>query len=245
MSSSESEDNYDNPEKTEDLDDGERTAIRSELSSLSFEELQKLKERIGAKVYKEAIFGKKDGKIESVKPKVFKRENKNRPREMSAKKPVSMMIDVPKLRKKEIRDPRFDPLCGEFNKKQFADDYNFLTEMRMNDIKATRAELRQTTDPEKALKLRRLLQRLNEQHKASRMKKTERMEMEKQKKQAEKEVREGKQPYYKNKSEKRVEALVSQFEELRKEGATRVQRHIKRRQQKVKRRSHKAPTGVS
>lgn len=94
---------------------------------------------------------------------------------------------------------RFDPLCGEYNKKQFTEDYSFLTEMRMKDINATRAELRQTTDPEKALKLRRLLQRLNEQHKASRMKKNEKLAMEQEKKQVAEAVKEGNQPYFKNK----------------------------------------------
>lgn len=81
-----------------------QTAIRAELSSLSFEELQKLKERIGAKVYKEALFGKKNATDN--KPKVFKRENKNRPREVSSKKPVPFLLEAPVVKKKEIRDPR-------------------------------------------------------------------------------------------------------------------------------------------
>lgn len=76
------------------------------MSNLTFEELQKLKEKIGAKVYKEAIFGANKTKDE--KPRVFKRENKNRPREMSSKKPVSMIrSDVVSVKKKkELRDPR-------------------------------------------------------------------------------------------------------------------------------------------
>lgn len=82
-----------------------QTAIRSQLSTLSFEELQKLKERIGAKVYKEALFGKTE-KPKDNAPKVFKRENKNRPREMSSKKPVPVLQRVPVAKKKEARDPR-------------------------------------------------------------------------------------------------------------------------------------------
>lgn len=79
-------------------------AIRSQLSILSFEELQKLKEKVGAKVYKEALFGTKEKKNER---KVFKRQNKNRPREMSAKKPVPMVTKLPTIEKKnEVRDPR-------------------------------------------------------------------------------------------------------------------------------------------
>ncbi|KAH9630758.1 hypothetical protein HF086_000986 [Spodoptera exigua] len=206
-SSDESDQNYSAEEQDE-----ERTEIRSQLSTLSFEELQKLKEKIGAKVYKEALFGKKK---ESDAPKIFKRENKNRPREMSSKKPVRMLQAIPTVKKKEIRDPRFDPLCGEFDKKQFAEDYNFLSDIRIKDIKAIRAELKETTDPERQMKLRRLLQRLNDQHKHTK------------------------------RTEQRVEALVKQYEELKKEGSGRIQRHLKRRQQKVKKRSFKAPTGVS
>ncbi|XP_026734250.1 ribosomal RNA processing protein 36 homolog [Trichoplusia ni] len=224
-------------------DDGERTEIRSQLSSLSFEELQKLKEKIGAKVYKEAIFGKNE--TERAPAKVFKRENKNRPREMSSKKPVPLLQGVPTVKKKEIRDPRFDPLCGEFDKKQFSENYNFLSDIRMKDIKAIRAELKETTDPDRQLQLRRLLQRLNDQHKASKKHKIDSEKLDKNKEALKQEFKEGRQAHFKNKSELRVEALVKQYEELKKEGAGRIQRHLKRRQQKVKKRSHKAPTGVS
>lgn len=82
-----------------------QTAIRAELSNLSFEELQKLKEKVGAKVYKEAIFGVKE-KVHD-KLKVYKRENKNRPREVSSKKPVRMLRNEETVKRKEFRDPRF------------------------------------------------------------------------------------------------------------------------------------------
>ncbi|KOB66788.1 Ribosomal RNA processing protein 36-like protein, partial [Operophtera brumata] len=151
MSSSEDSDNS----IAEEEHDDERQAIRSQLSTLSFEELQKLKEKVGAKVYKEALFGttKKNER------KVFKRENKNRPREMTAKKQVPMVVKLPSLK--------------------------------------------ETTDPDKQIKLRRLMQRLNDQHKEGR----------------------------------------KQYEELKKEGTGRVQRHLKRRQQKIKKKSFRAPSG--
>ncbi|KAL4720130.1 hypothetical protein ACJJTC_016201 [Scirpophaga incertulas] len=223
--------------------DSERTSIRNELSSLSFEELQKLKQRIGAKVYKEALFGIKSKNAEN-KPKVFKRENKNRPREMSSKKPVSCLLDAPKVKKKEIRDPRFDPLCGEFDKKEFAQNYNFLSELHVKDIKTIRAELKETTDPERQIKLRRLLQRLNDKLKSQKKQKVQREVNDNIKKQQKQDIAEGKHPHFKNKSEMRVEALVQQYEALKNEGSGRIQRHLKRRQQKLKKRSHKAPTGV-
>ena len=50
----------------------------------------------------------------------MKRENKNRPRQMSSKKTVKRFRDVVGLtteKKVERRDPRFDNMCGEFNEK--------------------------------------------------------------------------------------------------------------------------------
>ena len=50
----------------------------------------------------------------------MKRENKNRPREMSSKKTVKRLRDVVGLStdiKAEKRDPRFDNMCGEFDEK--------------------------------------------------------------------------------------------------------------------------------
>lgn len=55
-------------------------------------------------MYKEALFGTKEKKNEK---RVFKRENKNRPREMSAKKPVPMVPKLSSTKSKEIRDPRY------------------------------------------------------------------------------------------------------------------------------------------
>lgn len=94
---------------------------------------------------------------------------------------------------------RFDPLCGEFDKKQFAENYNFLSDIRIQDIRAIRAELKETTDPDRILKLKRLLQRLNEQHKAGRKARVEQQNIDKQKEEVEKVFKQGKQPYFKNK----------------------------------------------
>ena len=50
----------------------------------------------------------------------LKRDNKNRPREESSKKPVKRFRDVVGLTselKSEKRDPRFDSMCGEFDEK--------------------------------------------------------------------------------------------------------------------------------
>ena len=58
----------------ENTEDEEYAAMKKELSEMSFEDLQKLKEKLGVKVFNSAMYGSKNqgGK------KVFKRENKNR-----------------------------------------------------------------------------------------------------------------------------------------------------------------------
>jgi len=54
---------------------------------------------------------------------VFKRENKNRPREVSSKVKVGRLRDVVGFKLGEAkkaeqkRDPRFDSLCGTFDEK--------------------------------------------------------------------------------------------------------------------------------
>lgn len=60
--------------------------IRADLKSMTFSELLKLKEELGSKTYNEALFGNvstKKRKNESKANLAFKRENKNRPREIS------------------------------------------------------------------------------------------------------------------------------------------------------------------
>ncbi|CAF4798416.1 unnamed protein product [Pieris macdunnoughi] len=232
--------NSDN-EQLSDIDDDERTAIKEELSTMSFEDLQKLKEKVGAKVYKEVVFGTSNVEL---KPKVFKRENKNRPREVSSKRPVKMHLDIGSVKKIEARDPRFDPLCGTFDKKQFSQDYGFLSDMQVSDMKAIKAELKLTTDPEKQIQLKRLLQRLKDKIRTNKNDRKEKERRSKEAQQVEEQFKQGQQPHFKKKSEMRVESLVKQYEELKKEGSSRIQRHLKRRQQKIKKKSFKTPIGV-
>lgn len=69
----------------------------------------------------------------------------------------------------------------------------------MKDIKTIRAELKETTDPDRQLQLRRLLQRLNDQHKASKKSKIDDEKIVKTKEAFKQEFKEGRQPHFKNK----------------------------------------------
>jgi len=105
--------NFDHHQSTSRDEEAEKLAIRQELSSLSFEELQKLKEKIGSKKFNETVIGAKRKEVDKVKD--FRRLNANRPREMSSKNrrvQEKVAIQVSKVFR---NDPRFDNLCGEFN----------------------------------------------------------------------------------------------------------------------------------
>ncbi|XP_046992211.1 ribosomal RNA processing protein 36 homolog isoform X2 [Schistocerca americana] len=199
-----------------------RLAIREELASMSFEEILKLKEELGAKVYSEAVFGAK-----RVPKTDFKRANKNRPREMSSKTPVH---NTKKLRNNVGRDPRFDPLCGTFNDETFKNAYSFVNEIRDKEKEQLKNELEKETNTAKKEKIKYILQRMENQDREERRhkEKLEKLKLERQE-QIEM-LKQGKKPWFKKKSERRVLQLVDQYEELKKKG--KLQKHIEKQRKK-------------
>lgn len=126
---------------------------------MSFADLQNLKEKLGSKIYNEAMFG-----AQKIKKTIFKRENKNRPREVSSKKRWSKFKEVIPVKKNIPRDPRFDSLCGTYNEKAFKNAYSFLTEVKKNDLAALKEELNKNAeDPKAVKKIKYLIQRLENQ----------------------------------------------------------------------------------
>lgn len=221
---------------------------------MSFEDLQKLKEKIGTKIYNATLFGpKKTSKSEKT---LLKRENKNRPREQSAKKMVTRFREVIPIKKKHLRDPRFDSLCGEFNEKAFKNSYSFLTEYRKNDLIQLQKQLRNEVDPKQIKKIKYLIQRLENQIREEQRKKEKEAKEREEKNQIKEAIKSGEKPVFKKKckyqvscmllklnqeenfsrqifyftAEKRIENLVSQFEELKNTG--RLKKHIKRLRKK-------------
>lgn len=206
-------------------EDKDQDQIRSELSQMSFEDLRKLKEKIGSKVYNEALFGPRKTKQTS-----FKRENKNRPREMSAKKTVSMLKQVIHVKKNIPRDPRFDTLCGTFDEKLFKKSYGFLHDLRKNDLEALKEELKNATEPKAIKKIKYLIQRLENQIREETRKQQKNEEQVEEKKNIVEAIKKGEKPIFKKKSEKRVLNLVSQYEQLKNSG--KLKKHIQRLRKK-------------
>ncbi|KRT83095.1 hypothetical protein AMK59_3638, partial [Oryctes borbonicus] len=205
----------------------ERERIKQEISTMSFEELQKLKQKVGTKVYNETIFGaKRDPKTN------FKRANKNRPREMSSKRKVNVRNEISQVKKQQsFRDPRFDPLCGTFNEKMFKENYKFLFDMKRKEHKQLERELENSDDLEEKKKIKFLMQRLGNQIREHDKREKQRNKIQEEKREIRNKLKIGEKPIFKKKSEKKLEGLIEKYEELKK--SNKLQKHIEKRSKKL------------
>lgn len=172
---------------------------------MSFEEIMKLKEDLGAKLYKEAVLGiDSSNKKRKLNKCEFKRLNKNRPREQSAKRQVPFLgTEITKNRKNvEIgtRDPRFDERAGDYDVNKFKQDYRFVSGIREKEVHQLKKKLNQAADVQEKLEIKKTIQRLinknvedNKWHKKQQSLKEEQIEIQKA-------IAEGKQPHYLTKS---------------------------------------------
>merc|ERR1712059_212703 len=174
---------------TETSEEKARNKYRAQLSKMSIEEIQKVKEKLGLKLFHQKMSGTAPVRGKKVD---FKRDNKNRPREMSAKKTVGRFREVVAVAKVVRRDPRFDPLCGEFDKEVFKESYKFVNEIKANELTELKKQIREEEDPERRMSIKYLIQRTENQL---------RSEAQNQVRLAEKEV-----------------ALVEQYEKLKETG---------------------------
>nr|SVE76039.1 EOG090X0E8U [Daphnia hispanica] len=199
-------------EKSEDAD---KLAIREELSALTFEELQKLKEKIGSKKFNQTLTGIKKKPQERTD---FKRANPNRPREISSKSrkiETKVAIQVPKVFR---NDPRFDNLCGEFREKSFNRNYDFVNKMKEDEVKKLKEELREETQPRRIEKIKYLIQRMENQIRSEKMRKLEEEKQEEERRITIEALKEGKSPYFATKSARKERNLKEKFESLKEDG---------------------------
>ncbi|KAK9884133.1 hypothetical protein WA026_005084 [Henosepilachna vigintioctopunctata] len=212
-----------------------RAKIREQLATMSFEDIQKLKEKIGSKLYNETLFATKTKK-QNIN---FKRENKNRPREISSKIRPKLK-QAPALTKKTAipRDPRFDSLCGEYDEKTFKSNYKFVNDIKRKERKELYKELQITTDPERKQQIQYLMQRIDNQLREEEKKeKLKQLEFE-EKSEIREKIKRGEKPTYKKKSEKNIDQLLQKYEDLKKTNT--LQKHIKSRSKKLLHKDRKA-----
>lgn len=224
-----SEDESDMQSEQED-DSNERSQIKSDLSKMSFEELMKLKETLGAKVYKEAVLGQT-----SVKPKKkasdFKRLNKNRPREQSSKKQVPFLGGTRPTKKSEtLRDPRFDKRSGEYDPDKFRENYKFVRTIRENEIEDLKKKLAEAKSDEERENIKFVMLRLKNKNVEEKRWEMKKDILKDEQREAQKAVQEGRQPHHATKKERRAKELVKKFVELKSTGG--LGKHLEKQRKK-------------
>ncbi|XP_011072158.1 ribosomal RNA processing protein 36 homolog [Sesamum indicum] len=205
-------------------DEGE---IERELAEVTFEELQRARSDGSEMVYRKQNMEKKGS-----------RANKNRPMEMSSKKPVSRFREVIQVPKKVVRDPRFESLCGNLDVDGFKKRYNFLYE---NILPAEKEELKKqmkkAKDPEAIKELKYRMARVDKELKSAVTKRTEKDILAEHKKKEREAAKKGKQPYYLKKSELRKQKLVEKYKELKDSG--KLEAFIERKRRKNAAKDHR------
>ncbi|XP_046847902.1 ribosomal RNA processing protein 36 homolog [Xenia sp. Carnegie-2017] len=195
-------------------DNEEIANLRSELSTVPFCELQALQDKIGLKKFNSAFYGNVD--ISTVKNKLpLKRKNKNRPREMSSKRPVSIFKQAAPVAKKVNRDPRFDNLCGKFSKEHFERAYSFVDDIRSREKKEVKNAIKKEKDVNQKSKMNSLLQRMEQNEKTRNFNKLRREKIKQKREEDLALIKQGKRPFYLRKSEKKKLELAEKFNKLK------------------------------
>ncbi|XP_017538537.1 ribosomal RNA processing protein 36 homolog [Pygocentrus nattereri] len=185
------------------------------LSTLSFEEIIRLQNKVGTKAYNKIAYGTMHNK-QTAEP--VKRLNKHRPDEISAKKSVPFLRKVVPVKKTILRDPRFDDLSGDFRPEVFKQTYKFIDEIRQREAQTVMKKLKKVKSNTKREKLKSLLKRMENQERAQKKQEQQR-EKELQFKRKQRElVGQGHRPFYLKKSDKKKLELGEKYNELKKSG---------------------------
>ncbi|KAF5879604.1 putative rrna processing protein [Botrytis fragariae] len=160
----------------------------------------------------------------------FTRSSKNAPTEISSKKAVSRRREVVPVKKREIRDPRFEPTNGPVDMQKIEKNYDFLVDYREDEMKKLKETIRKTKDEDEKEKLKRELLRMESRKKTDARKRKAREVLDKHRKEEKELVKEGKTPYYLKKAEQKKRVLLDTFGELK---GRQLDRVIERRRKKV------------
>ncbi|TPX33402.1 hypothetical protein SmJEL517_g03686 [Synchytrium microbalum] len=154
--------------------------------------------------------------IETSRPSLPKRANKNQPTEVTSKRAVPRHRQVVDVIQKKARDPRFESLSGEFRSDLFEQKYSFIREYEASEVNLIKQQAAQERDPAERDRLEKLVQRMISLEEARQIK-DRRKKIERDWKKAEKEavLKTGKNPYFLKKSDMKKLELVEKFESLK------------------------------
>uniref|UniRef100_A0A1I7T9X5 rRNA biogenesis protein RRP36 n=1 Tax=Caenorhabditis tropicalis TaxID=1561998 RepID=A0A1I7T9X5_9PELO len=169
----EEEEDQEDEEEEED-DEEERLKFRAEISNMPLGKVREMKEKLGIKLFNKTYFGTSevDKKRQEEKKKEGEKGGQHRPKEISSKRPVSSFRNIygdhEKGTKKKRWDPRFDSRAGDFKEVCFENNYQFLDEIRSDEMKDLRSEFsnaRAEGDEKKAARLKNTLQKMETREK--------------------------------------------------------------------------------
>lgn len=207
--------------------DGEME-LEQELANATFEELQRARSDGSDVVY----LRKQNTQ------KKTSRANKNRPMEMSSKKPVGRFREVIQVPKKVVRDPRFESLCGNLDVDGFKKRYDFLYEEKLPAEKEElKKKMKKAKDPELTKQLKDQIKQIDRDLKSATTKRTEKDILAEHKKKEREAAEKGKRPYYLKKSEIRKQKLIEKYNELKESG--KLKSFIEKKRRKNAAKDHK------
>ncbi|KAG2259863.1 hypothetical protein Bca52824_079157 [Brassica carinata] len=173
------------------------------------------------------------------------RANKNRPMELSSKRPVSRFREVIQAPKKVVRDPRFDSLAGNVDPEGFRKRYSFFFEEKLPvEREELKKKLKKTKNPEDVEELKDQLTYVEKllKYDPSTNSKGKSILTEHKKKEREA-AKMGKKPYYLKQSEIRKQELIEKYNSLKESG--KLSSFLDKRRKKNATKDHSALTGIT
>eukprot|EP00271_Cylindrocystis_brebissonii_P017525 TRINITY_DN4594_c0_g1_i1.p1 TRINITY_DN4594_c0_g1~~TRINITY_DN4594_c0_g1_i1.p1 ORF type:complete len:305 (-),score=111.28 TRINITY_DN4594_c0_g1_i1:740-1654(-) len=213
-------------------DDRREALLGAQMQDVPFEVLQKIRGD-GAGVQQD---WRRRAKLASSKPP--KRLNKNRPTEVTSKKPVPRFRAVIEAPAKRPIDPRFESLSGQLDERRFRSAYGFLYSEQLPQEKE---RLKKLLAKEKSAARREehkeAIKKIDQQLGNEARRKKEEAKSAEMKKQQREAIKAGKRPFFLKKSEQRRQALIEKYQELKASG--KLEAFLAKRRRKNASREHK------
>ncbi|KAI9826889.1 MAG: rRNA biogenesis protein rrp36 [Thelocarpon impressellum] len=199
------------------------------------EKVQQLRDRL-----REIGESKKDPEEATPKNQSISREHarssKHAPTEISSRRAVTRRREIVPVPKRDIRDPRFEPVSGAVDEEKIRANYAFLEDYRTDEMKELKEAIRKTKDEAARGKLKRELLSMESKRKAQAAKDRQQEVLRAHRSQEKELVKQGKKPFYLKKSEQKKRVLVDRFEGLKEKQVEKVlERKRKKKAQRERR----------
>ncbi|GLC44253.1 hypothetical protein PLESTB_000757400 [Pleodorina starrii] len=220
-----------------DDDDDERT-LEEQVADVPFETLEALRQDGRGLVGPAARAAAARAAASS-----FKRDNKDRPQEISSKRPVGRFREVIQVPHRENRDPRFDSTSGPPATDTFRRRYSFLYNDTLPKEKAElQAKIKKEKNPKFKARLQSELQRVDTALRDEDLRRrTQKLESEWKSKERNA-VASGKNPFFLKAADKKRLALLAKYQELKERG--KLDKFMEKRRKKNAAKDHRyLPSG--